>query len=316
MFKIFLKFIVNKFFKNLLNFFLKKNNIVILFRSGSAIGDHVYMSSIVREISTKLNKKIILFTNYYEFFINNPRIYKLFRIKKKNILWFFLNNMRCETILEFRSIHKDINNKHFLYYHKKKRIHLAQAMSEHFNLNIDYEDLKNEIFFSKKEIIMYEKKINLPKKFAVIHSSSKSNYTNNKEWKVEGMQKIVKYFDKINWLQLGIENDPKLSNCTHLLNLNFRELAYVISKCDFLITYEGLFNHIASCFNKKNFLIHLGFLPVEAFNYKNNIVIERNKYLECYPCFSLVCEFHKKFIKNYFDEKFVIESIEKNLEKI
>ena len=153
MFKFFLKFIVNKFFKNLLNFFLKRNNIVILFRSGSAIGDHVYMSSIVREISTKLKKKIILFTNYYEFFINNPRIYKLFKIKKKNILWFFLNNMRCETILEFRSIHKDINNKHFLYYHKKKKIHLAQAMSEHFNLNIDYKDLRNEIFFSKNKLV-------------------------------------------------------------------------------------------------------------------------------------------------------------------
>ena len=49
--------------------------------------------------------------------------------------------------------------------------------------------------------------------------------------------------------------EPKLKNCTHLLDLNYRELSYVISKSKFLVVYEGLFNHIASCFNKKTFVI-------------------------------------------------------------
>ena len=170
-----------------------------------------------------------------------------------------------------------------------------------------------KFFFSKEEIESYENNIQLPNEFALIQSSAKSSYTKNKEWKFDGMQAVVNYFNKVNWIQIGQKNEPKLLNCTYLLDLNFRELSYVISKCKFLVTYEGLFNHIASCFNKKNFLIHLGFLPIEAFNYKNNILVERNEYLKCYPCFDLNCEHHKNLISNHLDEQFVIKSIEKNL---
>ncbi len=316
MLKNLLKFILNNFLSIPINYLLKKKNFLIIYRNGSAIGDHVYMSSIIKKISEKKIFKILLFTNYYEFYINNPRIYKLFKINKKSPIWFLLNNLNSNSILEFRSTFDDNKNKHFLYYHKPSKIHLAQAMSSHFNLNIDYKNLENEIFFSKKEIKIYEKKIQLPDNFALIQSFSKSSYTKNKDWKYEGMQAIINYFNKINWIQIGHRDEPKLSNCAHLLNLSFRELSYVISRCNFLVTYEGLFNHLASCFNKKNFLIHLGFLPVEAFNYKNNIVIEKNKDLECYPCYSPNCDLHQEFKLNNLNEDYVIKLINQNLDKI
>ena len=82
---------------------------------------------------------------------------------------------------------------------------------------------------------------------------SKSSFTENKEWKLEGMQYIVNYFNKINWIQIGLSSEPKLENCEKYLDLDLRKLAFLISKCEFLVTYEGLFNHIASCFNKKKF---------------------------------------------------------------
>tara|TARA_B100000929_G_C15422781_1_gene391945 strand:- start:67 stop:1008 length:942 start_codon:yes stop_codon:yes gene_type:complete len=313
MVKNFLKFILKKILYRPISNYLKKKKLIIIFRRGKAIGDHVYMSSIIKKIYEKNYFKIILFTNYFEFYINNPRIYKLFKIKEKNPIWFLLNLLKSDTILEFRSTFVDNKDKHFLYFHKPRNLHLAQAMSSHFNLDLDYKNLQNEIFFSKDEIESYEKNIHLPVNFALIQSSAKSSYTKNKEWKLDGMQAIVNHFNKINWVQIGHKNEPKLSNCINLLNLNFRELSYVIKKCKFLVTYEGLFNHIASCFNKKNFLIHLGFLPTEAFNYNNNIIIEKNKFLKCYPCFSLNCEFHKQLVLDNFDEEFVIKSIEKNL---
>ena len=76
------RFIIRNIFKFPLNYLLKKNKILIIFRQGNAIGDHVYMSSVIREIYKKNHYKIFLFTNYYEFYINNPRVYKLFKIKK------------------------------------------------------------------------------------------------------------------------------------------------------------------------------------------------------------------------------------------
>ena len=75
---------IKNFFSNFINKILEKKNFVIIFRNGSAIGDHVYMSSILREIFLNHKKKIILFTNYYEFYLFNPRIYKLFKMKKKS----------------------------------------------------------------------------------------------------------------------------------------------------------------------------------------------------------------------------------------
>ena len=98
------KFIIGNIFRFPLNYLLKKSKILIIFRQGSAIGDHVYMSSVIREIYKKNHYKIFLFTNYYEFYINNPRVYKLFKIKKSNSIWSLLYLLKGEMILEFRSI--------------------------------------------------------------------------------------------------------------------------------------------------------------------------------------------------------------------
>ena len=308
----FLGKIINLFFKKIINKALSYNNALIIFRNGSAIGDHLYMTSVLREIYLQ-NKKIILFSNYYELFINNQRIYKLFKFKSNSFIWFFLNNLKGECILEFRSLNDKKSNKHFLFYHKDKYIHLSQAMSEHFNLNLSYKDIKNEFFFTKKELINYEKNIKLPEKFSLIQSNAKQTYTANKEWNLEGMQGIINHFHSIHWIQIGKSDETKLKNCDYKLDLNLRELAYVIFKCEFLVVYEGLFNHLASCFNKKIFLIHTGFLPKEAFNYKNNILIENNKSYPCYPCFDIDCENHKYFTKRNIKIENVIEKIKSNL---
>ena len=55
MFKKFFKFILILIFRKSINLYLKKNNYIIIFRHGSAIGDP-YMSGVIREIHY-LNKK-------------------------------------------------------------------------------------------------------------------------------------------------------------------------------------------------------------------------------------------------------------------
>ena len=295
---------------NKINKLLDKKNIILIYRKGSAIGDHLYMTSVLREIASK-GYKIILFSNYFELFLNNIRIKKIYKMKKN--IFFFLNLFKGRNILEFRSPYNNIENKHFLFFHKNSKIHLSKANSEHFNLDLKYEKLDNEFFFSKNELTKWNKSIHLPLKFSLIHSTTKKKFTSNKEWDINGMQGIVNHFKKINWIQIGKSNEPKLKNCTHLMNLNLRELAYVVYKSEFLVTYEGLFNHLASCFNKKNFLIHTGFLPIEAFNYKNNILIENNKDYPCYPCYDINCKDHLNLTKKNIKIEEVIKKIEDNI---
>ena len=305
--------LINFFFSLPTNILLGLFNLVVIFRNGDAIGDHVYMSSIIREISLK-KKGIILFTNYPDLFLNNPRIKKIFNFKLNSYIWMLLRCIKGKNIYEFNSIkNKENSGKHFLYFHKSKNIPLAQAMSEHFDIHIDYCNLQNEFYFTKGEILNFGKEFKLPKNFSLIQSTSKKTFTKNKNWKLEGIQNIIYSFPKINWIQIGKSNEPKLTNCSHFFDLNFRKLAYLVYKCNFLVTFEGLFNHLANCFNKKNFLIHTGFLHSDSINYKNNILIEENNSMDCYPCFDLNCKNHNKnFLAHLKDEK-VINIIKTNI---
>ena len=109
-----------------------------------------------------------------------------------------MNSLKGNSILEFHSLKATKKNhfeekKYFLYYHKKNKIHLARAMSEHFNLKLQYSDLNNEFFFSNNEISIFKNKLKLPKNYALIQSTSKQSFTNNKEWKVSGMQAIINF---------------------------------------------------------------------------------------------------------------------------
>ena len=308
----FIRFLFSRVINSIISFL----GYIIIFRCGHAIGDHVYMSGILREINITKKSKIILFSNHYELFENNIRVKILCRFKLESYIWFFLNCIKGENILEFRSIHiKENMEFYFLKYHKNSQMQLAEAMSEHFNLKLDYSNLKNEIYFSKNELLQFEKKFQLPQNYALIQSVAKKTYTTPKDWKISGMQKIVDFFPGVNWFQIGTSNEPKLKNCKHLfLDCNLKELAFIIYKCSFLVTYEGLFNHLASCFDKKNFLIHTGFLHSNSINYKNNILIEENLKMPCYPCFKLNCENHNVDFVNLLNENKVIDIIKKNFQ--
>jgi|TARA_Y100000389_G_scaffold203530_1_gene252209 ADP-heptose:LPS heptosyltransferase len=301
-----------------INIILKFFNYFVIYRSGSAIGDQLLISGTAKLIKNKYNYKIILFTRYSEFFWFNKNFHKVFRIYNisyvDRIILFLLKNLKGKRVKEFLSQKKDQNNKHFLYYYNnQQKNHIAQIHSQHFGLDLNFKDFKNEIYFSSKEIENFKKKLDLPKKYSVIQSTSKQTYTKNKEWKVEGMQSIVNNFQDINWIQVGKSEEPILSNCRQLFDLDLRELAYIISQCDFMISYEGLFNHISSCFDKKNFLIHTGFLPVEFAFYKNNILIENNKSINCYPCYNFDCKHHAKLVNEFLTEEFVIKKISSNI---
>jgi ADP-heptose:LPS heptosyltransferase len=101
------------------------------------------------------------------------------------------------------------------------------------------------------------------------------------------MQKVVDGFSGIAWVQVGLSSDYHLKGVTYKFDLTIREMAFLTYKCKFLVSLEGVFNHLASCFEKKNFLILSGMLPVQASYYKNNIVISNSDKLKCHPCYQL-----------------------------
>tara|TARA_Y100000389_G_C17465868_1_gene525470 strand:+ start:1564 stop:2520 length:957 start_codon:yes stop_codon:yes gene_type:complete len=309
------KNILSSFIKKINNYF-KKKKYLIIYRYGDAIGDHLYMTSVISKIYEK-NFKIIVFSNYPELFENNPKIFKLFDLNKffyKKILLEILKLIQGESIKSFRNKINGTKKYSFMKFYPKN-IHLASASAYHFNMGLNYYDFKNEINLSNSEISIYKKKLNLPNNYAVIHSETKTNYTKNKNWGHQRIQNIVNEIDNIKWIQVGKPGEFELKNTYNsYFDLSLRELAYIISKSEFLVCMEGMYNHMASAVNKRNFLIHTGFLSMKSIKYSNTILVEKNSDLDCYPCYSLDCVNHEVHFDNYLTSDYVIDIIKKSLD--
>ena len=63
-----------------------------------------------------------------------------------------------------------------------------------------------------------------------------------------------------------------------------RELAYVVSKSNFILSNEGLLNHLAAAVNTKSFVVFSGFHPVEIAKYDTTVAISKVPQVECSPC--------------------------------
>jgi len=305
------------FFYKKINSFLKKNNYLIIYRHGKAIGDHICLTGVISKIYEN-NLKIIIFSNYIEFFLNNPKVYKSFNLNKplnKIIFLKILQIFEGERIKSYRSKINNTSDEFFVKF-LPKDTHFGLAHAHHFDLKMNKDDFKNEIYFSKEEIDHYEKKFNLPKNFAVIHSEAKQSLTSNKNWGHNRIQDVVNSINSVKWIQLGVKGEYEIKNTYRkIFNTNFRELGFILSKCEFLVSMEGMFNHYASVFKKKNFLIHLGFMNEEQIYYPNNVLIHKNPSLKCYPCFLFKCSKHFELCENELTSEYVIKIIKNELKK-
>ena len=166
-------------------------------------------------------------------------------------------------------------------------LHLVQAHSMHFKHNIDFTEIMNEIYFSKDEINLYQKKFKLPSSFSLINPTVKVSYTPNKDLGFENFQHIVKLSKNINWIQVSLHGNMKLLGVIDCFDTTLRELFYLTSQAKFVLSAEGLLNHISSAFNIKSYVVHSGFSQVSLSNYINTTVISNHSACEFAPCWRL-----------------------------
>lgn len=299
--------------------------LIIISRFHGGLGDFVSLTSLIREINIKYpQKRIILFTGNKDVFINNSRIYKLFFMESnilKSILW------RIFNILEIL-----FPNIFYNYLYKKNEIYKSheeevkrgnreiyqKILTRHWNLNLDYKNLKNEIYFSNEEIETFQKKFNsFPEDFALIHSEGKISYTRNKEIGYQNFQKIINETEKINWIQIGGKNDKKLRKINLDLRgkTSLRELFYIISKSKFIVCQEGAYNHIANAFGIEAITLFTGFSPIEVYTYNNTSPIQNNNLPLCSPCMKREkCEYIEKCVNEDLIFK-VIKTLKEEYDK-
>jgi len=307
--------------KKLIENFLKNKKVFILYRFGKAIGDHVCMSAIIEAIAKQYGFKSIVFSNYGEIFYNNPNVLKVIDIKKypkitKKWINSILKRLECKYIKNFRFYHPIFSSYEEFLKKTNQKLSLIEIHSFHFEIQLNLKNATPKIYFSKKEEETLNKKFPLDN-FAIIQPIGKTTYTPNKEWGFEKYQKVINATkDQITWIQVGLKNEKLLENVIDFRGKtkNIRELAFIIKKANFILSNEGLLNHLAAAVNTKSFVIFSGFHPVEIANYENTFPITTDLKLECAPCWLLKpCPYSKKYCTESISVEKVVNTILKEI---
>lgn len=304
------------------NKILARFNLFVLYRIGAAIGDQVCMSAVVRMLHEQYGFKIMVICTYPEIFKYNPRVWKMlsfyeipayFRKSVRRLIDFLcgdhIENF-CFPSVQGRSLAE--------YMRETKTVcHLVEAHSKHFKLPLQYGTMSPEIYLSTDEIKHCKEKYRLPEPYAVIQSMGKTSFTPVKEWGAQNFQAVTKLLDRINWVQVGTADDPILEGAVNLCGkTSLRELACIIRGAKFVLSVEGLLNHLAAAFATLSFVVFSGYLPTHIALYPHTIPIAMNSQLACRPCGLLQpCPYRDKPCMQGMTPDYVAAIIRENLHK-
>jgi len=296
----------------LLNKILQFFNLVLIFRIGDAIGDQVCLTSIVRYMHIHDSRKILIVTNFPEIFVNNKRIKKVIKINQKYSVLVnkILRNLSGSSIKNFLFDNGSSRLSDYMRGNKNS-LHLSKLNSMHF-LDMDKNiDISNEFFFSEREMSEFQKKFSFNKNFSIISPVSKSSYTINKQWDFSHFQQVVNLKKDVLWVQTGLSDDRLLSGVIDLRGkTSIRELIYIVSKANFILSTEGVLNHIASAFETTSYVIISGFSDKSIAAYHNTHFFESKFDCPDSPCWRLNdCLFPNRPCINQIKPKDIVNQI-------
>ena len=281
-----MKFIQNPI-RSIFNYILRVLNIFIIYRVGHAVGDQLCMSAVIRLLDQQFSFKIIVISSFPELFYNNPRVWKNFKLTVNGygpLIVRVLRFLSGKNLANFLFINPNIRYEEYMR-DVKSPLHLVEANSLHFKINLNFDFIANEIYFSQKEIIAFTEKFKLPSSYSVIQPNSKTSYTPNKQWGFQKYQKVIAQLKNITWIQIGVTGDLLLNDVENYVGkTSLRELAFIIKNAEFIVADEGLLNHIASAVKTKSYVVYSGFSNIDIAKYNETISIVNNPQVNCAPC--------------------------------
>ena len=252
---------------SLVNYFLSKKQLFVIYRFGTSIGDQLCITAVAREYYIQRNFKVVVITPYPELFYNNCYVYKVIDMSNSSVyirrlISSILDGVDSNYIENFRA--KTNSGESFEEFMRKSKtdMHLIQLHSLHFKIRCDLECAAPNIFFTSNELNLYRDAFPLSGDYSVVQPVGKVTYTQNKEWGFDRYQKVInKTKHRIKWVQVGFETDKLLEGVIDYRGRtsSIRELAYVVKKSNFILSNEGLLNHVAASVNTDSVVIFSGF---------------------------------------------------------
>lgn len=317
----------------LLDKLLEKYFIIYRYKKGLSIGDHFLMTAILHKIKEKYNRPILVLTRYPDLFLNNPYVHKTINYsnpKNEDIGFLFFgtqfeNDSSSGMALLMNTIIKQTHKSEYIHefnynWMTKENAHIKKSLVEFYStgLDIDTTDCKPEIYLSEEEKQKFRKKYDLPKNYYIIHSGSVTKFKN---YNFDDLQKVISGTkDKINWIQIGIEDDDRfIDTCLDLCGkISLREMFASIYFCDAVLSIHGFQTLIATAFNKRNYCILSDYIYPEQTPYINIIYIKRKNFHDkiCSVChgWGCGCKFPEKINwKNEIDPNDIVNILLKDI---
>lgn len=269
------------------NAWLRRRRLFILYRlHGSAIGDTVVMTGVVRCIAEELGCQVIVYVKQNEdIFLHNPHVlycrsYQKMNRLEKTLIKSGLDILRGSNIAKFHTQLRD--PRRYLLSHRE---HSIVTNSLHIP-GLQHSNLRTEITFSEEEHDRLCRTLILPPTYAIVKPTGKTSVTTKKEWGLKNFQAVIDAFPEIVWVQPGEPDDTLLDGVIDLRGkTKLRELFYVIANASFTLAIEGLYNHIAGAFAAPSFVVYSGFSYPELTSYPNTVPIIQEQLPNCAPCF-------------------------------
>jgi hypothetical protein len=267
---------------------LRSLNIIIFFRTGSALGDQLCMTAYLPLLRQRASK-IIVISSYPEFFINNKLLWKNIAARSvpkviRSSFFVLLRALQSSQIIHFSFQGDEASFLTMLREGEGKR--LIDIHGAHINEKLLPETATPQLFISPNELESARGRFHIfNDDYALLHLSGKERYTPNKRWSVQHAANLVQQTPSITWVQVGTLEDPRIEGTIDLRGkTSLRELIVITSRARFVLCEEGLLNHCAAATQRASVVIQSGFSVPSLGRYPTTTVITPSEKIACAPC--------------------------------
>lgn len=253
---------------------MSKDNYVI-FNPEGGLGKIIASTAVVRNIQEKYpDHKIIVLTPWPEVFVNNPRVFRVF---KSGITPYFYKDY-----LEGRESIVLKGEPYFNTQHLYSKQHLIKSWCELHDLPFDG-NIKPELYYTPAEKTYYASNLKDDKPLLILQTNG-GNYEDEKQYSwtrdipYEQSQILVNELSKIyKIIHVTRKNSPALNNVVRIDHVpNKRSFLSLLLRSEKRLLIDSCLQHAAAAFDLKSTVCWVGTKP-EVFGYEIHDNILPNK---------------------------------------
>lgn len=263
-----------------------------VFHLEGGTGKNIVATNVVRNIKkTYPDRKLIVVSPYPEVFIQNPYIYRNYKIGVTP--YFYEDFIKDQDTLVFK--HEPYNSQGVL----KREKSLAVSWCE--SLGLELEKIQPEIFFNRLEqqnansifnqIFKGKPVIAIQANGGLGHQQNSIPFNWYRDIPLVYAQEIVNiYSDRFTFVQIRRKDQPQLNNVAQI-DLNMREVLMLLSRCAGAFCIDSFVQHAMAAFGKPSIVAWIGNSPT-VYGYEShtniisNLTFEEHNpesYLDAYP---------------------------------